>query len=53
MLQDLAKRFPTMKFICLGYSLGGNIVTKYLGEEKRSTKILAGISVSQGYDAKE
>jgi len=53
MLQDLIKHYPTMEFICLGFSMGGNIVTKYLGEEKQSTKILAGISVSQGYDGVE
>jgi len=33
--------------------MGGNIVTKYLGEGNRSTQILAGISVCQGYDAVE
>jgi len=53
MLQDLTKRFPTTKFICLGFSMGGNLITKYLGEEKRPSKILAGISVCQGYDAVE
>ncbi len=53
MLQDLAKRYPHTKFLCLGFSMGGNLVTKYLGEEKRSAKILAGISVCQGYDAVE
>jgi hypothetical protein len=29
------------------------LITKYLGEEKRSKRIVSGISVCQGYDARE
>jgi abhydrolase domain-containing protein 2 len=53
MMTDVTKRFPATKFVCIGFSMGGNLITKYLGEEKRSKKIVAGISVCQGYDAKE
>ena len=31
--------------------MGGNIVTKYLGEKKAIRQIIAGISACQGYDA--
>jgi len=53
MIEDLLKRFPTNRFICVGFSMGANLVTKYLGEMQRSKSILAGISICQGYDAKE
>ena len=53
MVEDLLKRFPTNKFICIGFSMGANLVTKYLGEKERSDRIMAGISICQGYDAKE
>jgi abhydrolase domain-containing protein 2 len=53
MVEDLLKRFPTSKMITIGFSMGANIVTKYLGESERDSRILAGISVCQGYDAKE
>ena len=52
MVQDLVKRYTCTKVICMGFSMGGNIVTKYLGENrKRPDNIVAGISSCQGYDA--
>jgi len=51
MIQDLLKRFPATKIVCLGFSMGGNLVTKYLGEKKPPPGIIAGISACQGYDA--
>jgi len=54
MVTEILKRFPTTKVICVGFSMGANLVTKYLGEKySRSQQIIAGISVCQGYDAKE
>lgn len=53
MIKDILKRFPSSKLVCVGFSMGANLVTKYLGEEERHGQILAGISVCQGYDAKE
>lgn len=53
MVSEILKRFPTTKVICVGFSMGGNLVTKYLGERERSEQVIAGISVCQGYDAKE
>ena len=53
MVTVLSKRYPATKFVCVGFSMGGNVVTKYLGEEKRTKRIIAGISLCQGYDAKE
>lgn len=52
MLDDLEKRYPGTKFILVGFSMGGNLVTKYIGEErKRPDNIIAGVSACQGYDA--
>jgi len=51
MIQELVKRFPATKIVCLGFSMGGNLVTKYLGETKPPQEIIAGISACQGYDA--
>ena len=54
MVQDLVKRYAGTKFICVGFSMGGNLVTKYLGEDRRRPKnIVAGISSCQGYDANQ
>eukprot|EP00095_Tigriopus_kingsejongensis_P001679 maker-scaffold1518_size37722-snap-gene-0.14 protein:Tk01679 transcript:maker-scaffold1518_size37722-snap-gene-0.14-mRNA-1 annotation:"unknown" len=54
MIQDIVKRFPGTKLICVGFSMGGNLVTKYLGEKRtRPDCIVAGISACQGYDAVE
>jgi len=53
MVVDILKRFPNTKIVCVGFSMGANLVTKYLGETERSEQIMAGISVCQGYDAKE
>ena len=53
MVSEILKRFPSTKVICVGFSMGANLVTKFLGEEKRSSNVIAGISICQGYDAKE
>jgi len=51
MVRQVVARYPTTKIICIGFSMGGNIVTKYLGERKSIPQIIAGISACQGYDA--
>ena len=54
LIKDLSRRYPGTKFICVGFSMGGNLVTKYLGEKRDNRpdeKIVAGISACQGYDA--
>lgn len=51
MVVDLRKRYPATKIVCLGFSMGGNLVTKYLGERRHGPEIVAGISACQGYDA--
>ena len=51
MVNEILKRFPLTKVVCVGFSMGANIVTKYLGEKTSPDRIIAGISVCQGYDA--
>ena len=47
MVRHVSTRYPTTKIICIGFSMGGNIVTKYLGERKSIPQIIAGISACQ------
>lgn len=53
MLCNLSEHYPNTKIIVIGYSMGGNLITKYLGESRlnRPTNVIAGISICQPYDA--
>lgn len=55
MIQSLVEKHPNAKIICIGFSLGGNLVTKYLGERgpNKLPHIIGGISICQGYNALE
>lgn len=54
MIENLLERYPNTKLILVGFSLGGNLIAKYLGEErKRPANIIGGISICQGYNAIE
>lgn len=52
MLNHLADRYPDTKVVLIGFSMGGNIVTKYLGEPERVKipNLIGGVSICQGYD---
>lgn len=52
MITKLTQVYPPTRFIAIGFSMGGNIVTKYLGEKPDAEdRIVLGVSVCQGYDA--
>lgn len=55
MVKSLTNRHENTKIVCVGFSLGGNLVTKYLGEKERQLPecIIGGISICQGYCAIE
>lgn len=54
MLVDVVKKYPLTKIVAVGYSLGGNLVAKYMGEDRvRPKNIIAAVSVCQGYSAIE
>lgn len=54
MVDHLLELYPDSKIIAVGFSMGGNIVTKYLGEnDSHQDKVLCGVSVCQGYEVNE
>jgi len=55
MLNHLAKKYTQSKIICIGYSMGGNLVTKYMGETSKAkpSNIVGAVSICQGYNAIE
>jgi len=55
MVTNLHKKYPSSPIVAVGFSLGGNLVTKYLGETQREkpNNVVGGISICQGYNAVE
>lgn len=55
MVDNLENRYPSSIIVAVGFSLGGNIVTKYMGEKngKLPKNVVGGISICQGYNAVE
>lgn len=55
MVTHVLTKYPGTKIVCVGFSLGGNLITKYMGEKdrERSSQIIGGISICQGYNAIE
>ncbi len=45
-VNQLASRYPTKLFTAVGYSLGGNVLLKYLGEQGSNTPLRAAVAVS-------
>ena len=51
MFQDLLSVFPSSRFVAVGFSLGGNILVRFMGEREEWRKhFVCAISVGQGYD---
>ena len=53
MLKSHVARYPSTRLVLVGFSMGGNIVTKYMSQpsERRAPGILGAVSICQGYDA--
>lgn len=52
MVSSLVAKYPATKIILIGFSLGGNLVCKYLGEPiVKPVNVMGAISICQGYDA--
>lgn len=53
MIKSLVKKYPSTNIIAVGFSLGGNLITKYLGEQDicKPENIIGGVSICQGYNA--
>ena len=49
--EELCQRYPSAKFIGLGFSLGACILVRFLGEHnERQNKFICAASICQGYD---
>lgn len=52
MVGYIKRAYPQTQLIVIGFSLGGNIVCKYLGENRvNQERVLCCVSVCQGYCA--
>merc|ERR1711915_586398 len=40
MIKDVVRRFPNTTMVCVGFSMGGNLITKYLGEPRVKPEML-------------
>ncbi|OZJ05117.1 hypothetical protein BZG36_01388 [Bifiguratus adelaidae] len=49
-VKTIAERFPDSPLMGVGFSLGSNVLVKYLGEEEENTPLIAGISISNPWD---
>jgi predicted alpha/beta-fold hydrolase len=52
-LARLSERYPDSPLVAAGYSLGGNILLKYLGEEGESSAFRAAAAVSVPFDLQD
>ncbi|GAB3677337.1 hydrolase [Salinisphaera aquimarina] len=51
-VQHVRQRFPRASLAAVGYSLGGNVLLKYLGEQGRHAPLACAVAVSSPYDLK-
>jgi len=49
-VQEIRKREPGTPLFAVGFSLGGNVLLKWLGEQKEAATIRAGVAVSVPFD---
>ncbi|KAJ2132885.1 hypothetical protein GGH19_000840 [Coemansia sp. RSA 1807] len=49
-LNELSTKFPHARLVCIGFSLGANLITRYLGDHGHSARLSAAVAVSCPYD---
>ncbi|KAJ2502631.1 hypothetical protein GGH96_000917 [Coemansia sp. RSA 1972] len=49
-LNELSIKFPHARFVCIGFSLGANLITRYLGDHGSEARLAAAVAVSCPYD---
>jgi len=52
-IKHIKSKYSQSPVLGAGYSLGANILTKYLGEEKSQSQIMGAVSVSNPFDLRE
>lgn len=50
LVSRLHERYPDANIAAVGYSLGGNVLLKYMGEESQRTPLVTGVAVSVPFD---
>lgn len=50
LLDSLRRRYPNAPLAAVGYSLGGNVLLKYLGEQEDTSPLSCAVAVSVPYD---
>lgn len=50
LLTTLTKRYPNRQIMAIGYSLGGNVLLKYLGQSTSDPKLVAAAAISVPFD---
>lgn len=54
MVESVMKQYANSLFIAVGFSMGGNIITKFLGEHPETQKRFIGaVACCQAYDVNE
>ncbi|KAJ2666677.1 hypothetical protein IW148_000664 [Coemansia sp. RSA 1199] len=49
-LNELSAKFPHARLVCVGFSLGANLITRYLGDHGHDARLAAAVAVSCPYD---
>ena len=49
-IEYIYKNYPNTPLYAIGYSIGGNVLLKYLGEEKENTPLKSAVSISAPMD---
>ncbi|PIA18238.1 AB-hydrolase YheT [Coemansia reversa NRRL 1564] len=50
LVQYISERFPKAKLVCVGFSLGANIMTRYMGELADNNPLTAAVAISCPFD---
>jgi predicted alpha/beta-fold hydrolase len=52
-IEHITKKYPRGRIVCVGFSLGSNLMVRYLGNSKSGCGAVAGVSVANGFDMVE
>ncbi|KAJ2809527.1 hypothetical protein H4R20_000029 [Coemansia guatemalensis] len=49
-IEYIAETYPKARMVCVGFSLGANIMTRYMGKQEDNNPLAAAIAISCPYD---